>query len=195
MLLTMSLAVGSLSVFHLRAPNIGARLACCRPLSIRSPSLTTHRIKKQETVPLYQLRKIHGHGRHHYPHQPPLQCMPHGTSRVRQHPIVLFCVAFLAPTDAGVAVAAQASFSITTLTSNGSPLTSPSRLPAGEFSKGWATSVSAFYYTVCPTQHLAAWVGCGWVDLRRALLWSSGGQRGKGYHRRCRSENFFWQAD
>lgn len=64
-------------------------------------------------------------------HQPPMQCIPNGTSRVRQHPIVLLCVASLAPTDAGVAVAAQASYSITTLPSNGSPPTSPTRLPAG----------------------------------------------------------------
>lgn len=175
---------------YLRAPNIGARLACCRPPSIRSPSPATHRIEKHETVPLYQLREIHGHehGQHHYPHQPPLQYTTHGTSRVRHHPIVLFCVASLAPTAAGVAVAAQASFSITTLTSNGSPPTSPSRLPAGELSRGGDVGLGLLAHRL-RTQYCAAWVGVGgWIAPGPAVVLR--GPKG-GYHRRCRSEELF----
>jgi hypothetical protein len=99
---------------------------------------------------------------------------------------VLLCVAPLAPTNVGVTIAAQDSCSITTLTANGSPPTSPTRLPAGILRV--TTLVLGPFYTVCPTWHWRRgwmWVG-GFVPGPAVVL------RGKGACRRpCRSESFF----
>lgn len=104
---------------------------------------------------------------------------------------MLFCVASLAPTDAGVAVAAQASYSITTLPSNGSPPTSSTRLPAG-FSRGGDAGLGLTTPSVWTSIGGAG--GCVCVGLYRTLRWFSGGAKGA-CRRRCRSENLFWQAD
>lgn len=107
------------------------------------------------------------------------------------HPIVLSCIVSLAPTDAGVAVAAQASDSITTLPSNGSPPTSLTNCRP-EILQGVTMLASAFLHRL-PDPALAAWVDVGvWIAPGPAVVLR--GPKGK-CRRRCHSANFFGQAD
>lgn len=101
-----------------------------------------------------------------------------------------YCIASLAPTNVGVTIAAQDSCSITTLTSNDSPPTSPTRLPAGILRV--TTLVSAFLHRLSDLA-LAAWVDVGeWIVPGPAVV-----LRGKGGMLSTVSlrDFFFWQAD